>query len=424
MDTPSPDQPRPQLPEEPRKQPYLEWYRLALLLTGVPSVAQSILQEAAGAAAGQLGQLRNQNARKTWLVRLIRERSLRWQNAQSNTAAPFRNQQVDESLSPLSRTTGSGGLPQSDTVPPVQTPPIWEKVAALPEPDRSAFVLFHCMESDPDALAEMLGLRASAFADALGRARRTLASAQSFPENTKLKVYRPWGGNSLRIEKAAKTAEADPIATPQFAAQSALDSQCHEQIEQIAFPEGLALPEMAIPHPPGFRALVRQPAVLAIGLAMLVVLGVAVFAFMRKLDEFPGKDVVAELIDGTDEMNGMELESITPAEAGKLEDWFMLKGFEGFSVPPELAHFKAIGCRVYKFDGVPVAQVALDRHNALLMVFDASDMKVTLKTPAWHVFQQENWAVAVRGDAENCYVVTFLGDSDEMPGFLKAGGIE
>ncbi|MEI6350266.1 MAG: hypothetical protein WCP06_04075 [Verrucomicrobiota bacterium] len=421
MDTPSPDQPRRQSPEEPGKQPYLEWYRLALLLTGVPSVAESIVEEAAAAASGQLAQLRNQNARQTWLVRLVRERALRWQNAQADAAAPFRNQRVDEGVAPVSRTGESGGLSQSDPgVPPVQTALIWEKVAALPEPDRSAFALFHCLESDPDALAEMLGLRESAFADALGRARQALAPGQLFPESSKLNVYRPWGGNPARLQKLANGAKSDL----KFAGQIAFDSRCHDEIERIAFPETLSLPEMAVPRAPGFRALISQPAVLAIGLAMLVVLGVTIFYFMRKLDEFPGKDIVAELIDATDKMNDMELEPIKPIEAGKLEDWFVLKGFENFAVPPELAKAKAIACRVYKHDGVPVAQVALDRHNALLMVFDASDMKVTLNTPAWHVFQQEDWAVAVRGDADNCYIVAFVGDSDDMAGFLKSGGME
>ena len=408
METPSPDHPRPQKPDRSKPIPYLEWYRLALLLTGVPDVAKVILQDAATAAADHLAQLRSTNAREAWLVRLIRERAIKWQNSRMDAVPPFRDQ-CSEGCSP--ETPGLDASPAR---------PVWELSAALPEPDRSALALFFCLKSEPEFLAEMLGLRASAFADALARARQALVPSGIFPENPLVRVHRPWREDSGRILKAVRAASKSPKGEAEVASQTALDRRLHEEIEAVELPDDLALPEMAALTKRGFRSLIRQPAVLAIGLAILVVVGVVVFTTVRKLDDFPGKDTVAELIEGTDEMNGMELEPITPTEVGKLGDWFLLKGFEGFSVPPELAHAVAIGCRVYKHDGAPIAQVALDRQSALLLVFEAADLKVVLDSAAWHVFQQEDWAVAVRGDGKNCYVVTFLGDTDDMAGLLKA----
>ena len=77
---------------------------------------------------------------------------------------------------------------------------------------------------------------------------------------------------------------------------------------------------------------------------------------------------------------------------------------------------KAIGCRVYRHNGAPVAQVALDRQNALLFVFRPGDAKVT--APGWRIFQEDDWAVAARSDGSRCYIVAFLGDSDDMPRVL------
>jgi hypothetical protein len=170
---------------------------------------------------------------------------------------------------------------------------------------------------------------------------------------------------------------------------------------------------------PHWRSAIRQPAVISILCALLVVLGVGAWAAMRKLDDFPGRDLVGEIIDETDGMDGTELEPVTPIEAAQLGDWFMLKGFEGYTAPVELAVTKAVGCRVYRHDDHPVAQIALDRKNALLAVFHTADMKVTLSTSAWHIFQQDDWAVATRGDGANGYIVSFIGDADEMAAFLR-----
>ena len=179
----------------------------------------------------------------------------------------------------------------------------------------------------------------------------------------------------------------------------------------------MLLPDCA-PPVSGWWRLLKQPAVLSIAVAVLVVLGVAVYAAMRKLDDFPGKDVVSDLVQETDEMNGTELERITPIEAGKLGDWFMLKGFEDFTVPAELARQIAVGCRVYQHEGSPVALVALDRQHMLLLVFRAVNLKVVLNSATWRVFQQDEWAVAARGAAGNCFVL--MGEPAEMETFLKA----
>jgi len=128
------------------------------------------------------------------------------------------------------------------------------------------------------------------------------------------------------------------------------------------------------------------------------------------------------LVDNAGALDGSEFESITPTQAGELDDWFVMKGFEGFSLPPQLQKAKAVGCRIMKHEGVAVAHVALDQRNAMLFVFRVADLKVEAEGTNWRIFQEDDWAVAVRTDQRNGYVVMFQGDDADMPGFLNRAG--
>lgn len=279
-------------------------------------------------------------------------------------------------------------------------------MAALPEPARSAFALFYSLARESGAgseahcalLADWLGLKPEAFAEALAQARLALSSK---------------GAGQAVVEEAGKTAEPE-LAT----AQTAFERQWHREVEAIEFPSGLTLPDLAGPSSPRLRSLLRQPAVLAIGVALLVVLGVVFFAAVRKIDDFPGKELVAEMIEEPGAFDASKMEKIEAAEAGSLGDWFLLKGFDNFSVPPELEHARTVACRVYKYEGHPVAQLALSRQDALLLVFHCTEMKVPLDSLQWYIYQQDDWAVATRGDGKNCYVVAFVGNSDDMGALL------
>lgn len=176
------------------------------------------------------------------------------------------------------------------------------------------------------------------------------------------------------------------------------------------------------PKKPGFFALIRQPAVLAIALALLVVVGVLVYFTINRMNDFPGKDTVMELAEEANALNGSEFESINPTTAGKLDDWFVMKGFEGFSVPQELQEAKAVGCRIGKHEDIEVAQVALDRKNAMILVFRLADLNIEADAAGWHIFQQDDLAVAACTDKQNLCVVLFQGNSDDMPEFLKTVG--
>ena len=375
------DQPLPIPPSQPSADAV--GFRVALLLTGDSAAACEILRTVFSLAPHEMAQYRSKERRKAWLIRKIRARALKWH--QENP--------VDPSFFPAS-------------------------VAALPEPARSAFALFHCLDESVEEIAEILRLPDPAFAKALAKARQALAPETAFPDHLKLTLHRPWGEDRRAVAKAVRAAQA----SPELAAQIAADRQWHEAIEQAPLPDELAQLNLDEPPKPGLRALVCHPAVLAIALALLVLVGSLTYITMNRMNDFTGKETIEDLVDNAGALDGSEFEPISPTKAGELDDWFVMKGFEGFSVPPQLQKATAVGCRILKHEGVAVAHVALDQRNAMLFVFRVADLKVEAEGAGWRIFQEDDWAVAVRTDQRNGYVVMFQGDDSEMPAFLKSVG--
>ena len=354
-------------------------------MTGLRSTAKEIVRGAVTTLSDRIAQCRNQERVRALLVKHIRS------------------------------AVKAAGKPVAESEPATDLP---GRVAALTEPSRTAFALFHCFNVESNELAELQDLSVPKFSEAVRTAREALDPSAGFPTCHRLALHRPWGKNAPATEKAVQAVKGQEAEA--FSAQTAFDERCHAEIVAIAMPAIVPLSE-AVSGPSRWKRLFGQPAVLAIVTAGLVVVGVVVYATMRNLEDFAGKDAVCELVDDADAMSGMELEPIAPIEAGKLGDWFLLKGFEDFSAPSDLVKAKAVGCRVYRRDGHPIAQVALDHHNALLLVFRAADLKVNPATAGWRIFQQDDWAVAAKGDGRNCYVLAFLGDASEMESLLKTG---
>lgn len=367
---------------------------MALFLTGRPAAAAAALEETLALAASAQPP-RSVEVREAWLLRQLR----------AQAAA-------------LSETAEAGE--------PVEP---WVQAAALPEPSRSALALFYALSGDVDLdlLARLLDLEgAAALAEPIGAARQALAPGEFFPLEPLdpleplARLHRPWGGDSEAVARAV--AEATGEAATRLKAQTAFDTRWRERAEAIPLPaalQRLELPALAEAAPTGLRAVLRQPAVMAIGVALVVMAGVGIFSAMQRLDGFPGKEFIGTLVEESASGGNPALESIEPTEAGRLGDWFLLKGFENFSVPPEFEHLKAVGCRVYKVHGVPVAQLALETRDAFLFVFHPGKMQPQLDSANWVTYQQDEWAVSVRNQGETCTVVAFEGDAGEMSEFLR-----
>ena len=119
-------------------------------------------------------------------------------------------------------------------------------------------------------------------------------------------------------------------------------------------------------------------------------------------------------------MSGVELQPVE-MKTGVMGDWFYMRGFERFTLPPEVANLSAVGSRVFRYGGHPVAQVALDERNCLVYVFRATDFGVNLpEESGWRLLDNEGWVAAIRRQGETCTMITFRGSRSDMRDFLRS----
>jgi hypothetical protein len=211
-----------------------------------------------------------------------------------------------------------------------------------------------------------------------------------------------------------------------------------EFVNQQNFDRAVAALVRAIPIPPEtaewfstdlispskwtWKKTVRNPAVLAIGLALIVIAGVLVFQFVARLNDFPGSATARKLLAIAGSTRSVLLDPVN-ADAGTLSDLFFMKhGLEHYDVPPEFADFRTIGCRVFDDDeSQRIAQIWLAEKRMQFFLFPAERNAKTgavLKFPGWRYVHQENWIGAVTQRNGVCFMAALRGREKELAPYI------
>lgn len=354
------------------------WYRFALLMTGHPETATRILAEALEGLGERFARLRTPTARREWMVARLRKEARR--NGET----------------------------------PPQEP--WGEVAALAEPGRTAYALYLALGEDlpsDDELLEPTRCRTtSELADALASARSALNRDALVPHDALLPLHAPWRVDAPAVGEAVKAAEAAELAP--FLTQVEMDRMWRARLLEVSPPEGLSLPMPSPEH-----TLFRHPAVLAIAVAMLVMVGAGLFLAKEQLDDFPGKELVSSLVEDHADSVEEVLEPLGPEPMDRLADWFLLKGFDDFVPPAELRQTEAEGGRVFRYEGLTVAHLALVPKRAEFFAFQSAQLKSRVESREWRSFQHDDLAVATRSEGPLTYVVVVPGGLADLAELLN-----
>ena len=227
-----------------------------------------------------------------------------------------------------------------------------------------------------------------------------------------------------RVQKATKVARGDATLRELLEQQEKWDSHLVEVIHSITPPEDFRkkLTAYGAPsvHSANKLSLLNKLGILAVILGLLVFVGLGIMYQMDRREQFQGREVVGRMLDVTRNMRGTELDPVT-GESWQLSDWFYMRGFEGFSLPPEVAKLHAVGSRVLRQGGMPIAQIAVDDKNTIVFVFRAADFSVDLPEDGkWLVFDHEGWAAAIRRHGPVCTMLSFRGEKREMREFIRS----
>ena len=231
------------------------------------------------------------------------------------------------------------------------------------------------------------------------------------------------GTEDPRIVKAVRMAEKDAKLQTDLARQEAFDARNLAALDQVMLPPGLQSKLAVEPEPRGralaTKGVLLQPVVLAIVIGAVVLLGWGAVTLWNRAHSFPGKDSAVRMVEVNEEMTGMEMEP-KKAAAGALNDWFFDKyGFEDYFLPAGFENYRTVGARLFKQDGEPVAQVAVEDHDMIFYSFKAEDFGMALPNDQWHTFTEGEWVAAILQHDEECFMVAFRGSTGEMEELLK-----
>jgi hypothetical protein len=172
-----------------------------------------------------------------------------------------------------------------------------------------------------------------------------------------------------------------------------------------------------------WKNTLRNPAVLAISIAVAVIAGVFVFNFVSHLNDFPGSATARKLLGVAASTRPLMLDPVN-AEAGTLSDLFFMKhGLEHYDVPAEFADFGTIGCRVFEDDeSRRIAQIWVSEKRMQFFLFPAErDSKSggVMRFPGWRYVHQEGWTGAVTEHSGVCFMAAVRGGDKDLQPYLS-----
>src|SRR5437016_9944922 len=171
-----------------------------------------------------------------------------------------------------------------------------------------------------------------------------------------------------------------------------------------------------------WKKMARNPAVLAISIAVVVIAGVSVFQVLSRLNDFPGSATARKLLTVAASTRPVMLDPVS-TEAATLSDLFFMKhGLEHYDVPEEFADFRTIGCRVFEDDeSRRIAQIWISEKRIQFFLFPAErDTKsgAVLRFPGWRYVHQEGWTGAVTEHSGVCFMTAVRGSDKDLEPYL------
>src|SRR5438552_16102289 len=213
----------------------------------------------------------------------------------------------------------------------------------------------------------------------------------------------------------------------EFANQQSFDQAVAGLARSIPIPPDIAewfsAKDLVSPSKWTWKKTVRNPAVLAIGIALVVIAGVLVFQFVARLNDFPGSATARKLLAIAGSTRSVLLDPVN-ADAGTLSDLFFMKhGLEHYDVPPEFADFRTIGCRVFDDDeSQRIAQIWVAEKRMQFFLFPAerdSKTGTVLAFPGWRYVHQEGWVGAVTEDNGACFMAVLQRREQDLEPYLS-----
>src|SRR5947199_5336022 len=211
-------------------------------------------------------------------------------------------------------------------------------------------------------------------------------------------------GEDRLTDRAMRAAVSRANGSTDFVNQQTFDRAVAELVRLIPIPpetaEWFSEKDLVVGSRWTWKKMVRNPAVLATSIAVVVIAGVFVFQLLTRLNEFPGSATARKLLTVAASTRPVMLDPVS-TEAGTLSDLlFMKQGLEYYDVPAEFGDSRTIACCEFEDEEFRrIDQIWVDEQRIQIFLFPAERNTKTgagLRFPGWRYVSQEGWAGAVK----------------------------
>jgi hypothetical protein len=229
------------------------------------------------------------------------------------------------------------------------------------------------------------------------------------------------------MRSALETARTIPEAAANLSAQHQFDLALAGMVRRIPIPkeaeEWFVNAALLKGAKRSWKKTARHPAILATGLAVIVLAGTAIFFFVEQWREFPGSETAKKMLVVASNSRRAQFDRLN-TDAINLGDYFFMKfQLEHFDVPMRFADFRASGARIFEDeDGQRVAQVLLAESGVQFFLYPSEKTtaraRPTPGPPKWRYVEDEGWAGAVEERDGVCFMIAMRGSEEELRSYL------
>lgn len=233
--------------------------------------------------------------------------------------------------------------------------------------------------------------------------------------------------NEQRItDRSMRAAVFRAKKADEFVQQQAFDRAVADLIGQTVIPpevvEWFTKETTLAPPKRTWKTIATNPAIVAIGIALVVIATVFAFRIAERMNDFSGADTARKLLTTASSSRPVMLDPLK-TDAGALGDLFFMKHrLNHYDVPPEFAEFKTLGSRVFDDEeGHRVAQIWVVEKRMQFFLFPAErDAKTgaVREFADWRYVEQEGWSGVVRQKNGVCFMAALRGREKELAPYI------
>jgi len=227
-------------------------------------------------------------------------------------------------------------------------------------------------------------------------------------------------------DRALRTALHHARKAPAYATQQNFDKAAAALVQAIPIPQEIVdwVPTDTYIAPPRrpWKKYAQNPALLATGIAVLVIAIIAVFQLVERMNRFPGEPIALRLLTTAASNKSMMLDPVK-TDAGALGHFlFMKHRLVHYDVPPEFADLKTLGCRVFDDEeGQRVAQIWVVEKRMQFFMFPAErDPKTGAAKHfnGWRYVDQDRWTGVVKEQNGVCFMAAIRGYEKDLAPYV------